>query len=175
MGSYCHHCLDHVHRHVAAVFAIGRNIGLRPSATVILANSIPHAALLRGPDTTRENVVDAPIVAIINWKRRSVLASGCSVRRKPANEFYPVETWILEGSYFLESTSDLACIDHKLLGRPPPSQKSAIDSGSGSGTKRFRRLVPLQILMRVLETVCLQPSPKIWLLNRRVSICLTAS
>jgi hypothetical protein len=32
-----------------------------------------------------------------------------------------------------------------------------------------------QILMRVLETVCLQPLPKIWLLNGRVSICLTAS
>jgi hypothetical protein len=29
-----------------------------------LANSVPHAALLRGPDTTRENVVDAPIVAL---------------------------------------------------------------------------------------------------------------
>jgi hypothetical protein len=29
-----------------------------------LANPFPHAALLRGPDTTRENVADAPIVAL---------------------------------------------------------------------------------------------------------------
>ena len=64
MGSYCHHSLDHVHRHVAAVFAIGRNTRFRPSAAAVLANPFPHTALLRGPDTTRQNVADAPIVAL---------------------------------------------------------------------------------------------------------------
>jgi hypothetical protein len=64
LGSYCHHSLDHVHRSVAAVFAIGRNIRLRPSAGAILANPFFHAALLRSPDTTRENVADAAIVAL---------------------------------------------------------------------------------------------------------------
>jgi hypothetical protein len=64
LGSYSYDSLDHVHRHVATVFATGRNIRFRPSATAILANPFPHAALLRGPDTTRENVADAPIVAL---------------------------------------------------------------------------------------------------------------
>ena len=69
MGSYCHHSLDHEHRHVAALFAIGGDIGLHPSATALLADSFPYAALLRGPDTTRENVADAPIVALKNRGR----------------------------------------------------------------------------------------------------------
>ena len=64
MATDCHYCLDHVRRHVAAVFAIGRNVRLYPSAMAILADPFPHAALLRCPDTTRENVAYAPIMAL---------------------------------------------------------------------------------------------------------------
>ena len=80
MGAYCHHSLDHVHRHVVAVFAIGRNIRLHSFATAILANPFPHAALLRDPDTTRQNVANAPIVALKIAESRSSSETPCAHR-----------------------------------------------------------------------------------------------
>ena len=46
-----------------------------------------------------------------------------------------------------------------ILVRLPPAQKLVIDSGSGSRAKRLRRLILLQILRRVLETVCMGAKP----------------
>ena len=73
MGPYCHHGRGHVHRHVVTVFAVGRNFRIRPSAASVLANPCSHAALLCGSDTTRENVANAPIVALTGpfWINRA--------------------------------------------------------------------------------------------------------
>ena len=65
---------------MVAVFAIGRNIRLHSSAAAILANPFPHAALLRDPDTTRENVADAPIVVLKIAESRSSPEAPCARR-----------------------------------------------------------------------------------------------
>ncbi len=76
LGADGHHCPDHGHRDVAALFPASPNIRFRSPATPLLANSVPHAALLRRTNPTGQDVATAPIVAII-LAVSNLWISGC--------------------------------------------------------------------------------------------------
>jgi hypothetical protein len=64
LASHDHDGRDYLHRHLAPVLAPGCCFGLHSFATAVLANSFRDPALLRYPYSSRENVVDAQVVAI---------------------------------------------------------------------------------------------------------------